>query len=79
VALDVPRDRAGTFEPRPVGGSLRGLLESQPTSLPIRLENRLAALDKNLADARAAVETSRAEIARATAQIDQPFPHRARP
>jgi N12 class adenine-specific DNA methylase len=60
----------------PVGGSLRSLLDSQPTSLPIRLENRLAALDKNLADARAAIERSHAEIARATAQIDQPFPHR---
>jgi N12 class adenine-specific DNA methylase len=59
----------------PVGGSRTQLLESKPASLVIRLENRLTALDRNLAEAQQSLQTCRTEIDRAHTQLDQPFAH----
>ncbi|WP_181392039.1 DEAD/DEAH box helicase family protein [Pseudonocardia dioxanivorans] len=61
----------------PVTGSRTQLLESKPHGLAVRMENRLASLDKARTDAESAVQCAHEEIARAEAQLDAPFPHAA--
>ncbi|GJF03858.1 hypothetical protein PSD17_28170 [Pseudonocardia sp. D17] len=59
----------------PVTGSRTQLLESKPHGLTIRMENRLAGLDKSRTDTEDAMQSAHEEIARAEAQLDAPFPH----
>ncbi|MFD1236181.1 hypothetical protein ACFQ34_23060 [Pseudonocardia benzenivorans] len=61
----------------PVTGSRAQLLESKPHGLAVRMENRVAGLDKSRADAENAVQSAHEEISRAEAQLDAPCPHAA--
>ncbi|PWU52775.1 helicase [Micromonospora sp. S4605] len=55
---------------------LTSALEGDPTGLVRRLENQLADLDSTRATVQARIAGQQEEIARATEQLDQPFPRR---
>lgn len=61
----------------PVTGSRAQLLESKPHGLAVRMENRLAGLDKSRADAEDDMRAAHEEITRAERQLDAPFAHAA--
>ncbi|MCW2902438.1 MAG: helicase, partial [Streptosporangiaceae bacterium] len=60
-----------------IRGSATELTEAKLSSLPIRMENRIATLDKLLDKARHSLDTWQEEIARAEEQLDRPFPYAA--
>jgi hypothetical protein len=60
-----------------LSGSVTELTEAKPSSLPIRMENRLDNLDKLLATAHRSIDTWHEEAARAQEQLRRPFPYAA--
>jgi len=58
-----------------VDGSVAQLAEAKPTGLILRLENRLADLDRSHAQTVASIDQHYDETARALTQADKPFTH----
>ncbi|MEH0830798.1 MULTISPECIES: hypothetical protein [unclassified Micromonospora] len=56
--------------------SITSAVEGDPTGLVRRLENQLTDLDATRATVQARIADQHEEIARATEQLDQPFPRR---
>ncbi len=60
-----------------LSGKAADLPEAKASSMPIRMENQLARLDRLLTEANTTLATSHEEISRATTQLAQPFSYAA--